>query len=95
MRNFTHDEMAQTIEDLLEAKGINTYLLIGEGEDEQGFIIEKGGENFIGVLADAMIADEKFMAVCAGALETATAEPNKGNQGTDALRQKEAGPKPR
>jgi hypothetical protein len=79
MRNFTHDEMAQTIEDLLEAKGINTYLLIGEGEDEQGFIIEKGGENLFDVLADAMIADEAFMAVCTGALEIATAELNKGN----------------
>jgi hypothetical protein len=79
MQNYTHDEMAQTIEDLLEAKGINTYLLIGEGEVEQGFINEKGGENLIDVLADAMIADEEFMTVCTGALEIATAELNKGN----------------
>ena len=71
--------MAQTIEDLLEAKGINTYLLIGEGEDEQGFIIEKGRDNVIHVLADAMIFDEEFMAVCTGALEIATTELNKGN----------------
>ena len=79
MRNYTHDEMAQTIEDLLEAKGINTYLVIGEGEDEQGFIIEKGGENLIEVLADAMICDEEFMAICTEALEIATDELNKGN----------------
>ena len=46
---------------------------------EQGFIIEKGGENLFDVLADAMIADEEFMAVCAEALEIATAELNKGN----------------
>ena len=79
MRNYTHDEMAQTIEDLLEAKGINTYLLIGEGEDDQGFIIEKGRDNVVNVLADAMVSDEEFMAVCSGALEIATAELNKGN----------------
>ena len=79
MRNYTHDEMAQTIEDLLEAKGINTYLLIGEGEDDEGFIIEKGRDSIIHVLADAMIADEEFMAVCTGALEIATDELNKGN----------------
>ena len=79
MRDYTHDEMAQTIEDLLEAKGINTYLLIGEGEDEHGFIIEKGGDNVINVLADAMISDQEFMAVCTRALEIATAELNEGN----------------
>jgi hypothetical protein len=80
MAEYTGGQTTQAIEDVLKAKSIHTYLLIGQGKDDEIFAVAKEGEEYlVTLLAEFILTDKRIEEIFLTALQLAVTKKDENN----------------